>query len=157
MNVCKIEARIRANDSDGIGLEIMACLIMIAEFLRRAYDDTEELWKNLFGASGLKIIDTITGGESTTLFQPREGDHGPAAAAGGLARKQRRIGEELCHGLADRARVARAQLVLMRHQEVDLSRITGTARSPCFFRRRCSTTRSTFVMSHCHTRCCALQ
>jgi hypothetical protein len=51
----------------------------------------------------------------------REGDHGPAAAAGGLARKQRRIGEELCHGLADRARVARAQLVLMRHQEVDLS------------------------------------
>jgi hypothetical protein len=158
----KIEARIRANDRDGIGLEIMACLIMIAfsfeakinflgfkafgdqwgegrpylhkvkrvsrklgvqidcdarpyltvrdlkrfrdtvahgkpaeirgekdvtitreelerrnilkadwekslneEFLRRAYDDTEELWKDLFDASGLKIIDTITGGEST--------------------------------------------------------------------------------------------
>ncbi len=35
------------------------------EFLRRAYDDTEALWKDLFDASGLKIIDTITGGGST--------------------------------------------------------------------------------------------
>jgi len=36
-----------------------------AEFLRRCYDDTEELWKLLFEASGLKSLDTITTGEST--------------------------------------------------------------------------------------------
>src|SRR6266566_8926450 len=34
------------------------------EFLRRCYDDTEAIWKLLFDASGLKIIDTITSGES---------------------------------------------------------------------------------------------
>ena len=35
------------------------------EFLHRCYNDTEEVWKSLFGASGLKLIDTITSGEST--------------------------------------------------------------------------------------------
>jgi hypothetical protein len=37
---------------------------LTAEFLRRCYDDTEALWRTLFEASGLKLIDTITSGES---------------------------------------------------------------------------------------------
>lgn len=39
--------------------------LLSEEFLRRCYDDTEEIWKLLFDASGLKLIDTITSGEST--------------------------------------------------------------------------------------------
>lgn len=41
------------------------------DFLRRAYDDLEKIWKDLFGKSGLNILDTVTSGESAIQILER--------------------------------------------------------------------------------------
>jgi hypothetical protein len=43
------------------------------DFLTRAHDDTEAIWRKLFEGSGLSIVDSITSGEQTTqLIKPAD-------------------------------------------------------------------------------------
>jgi hypothetical protein len=46
---------------------------LTGDFLRRAYDDLERIWKDLFKKSGLNILETVTSGESTTQVIERVG------------------------------------------------------------------------------------